>query len=126
MLAAILAAVAVNTLLVAILLYEPPPPRRAWISIKYVAVDEAGHVEFIDRVWINGAVDYNNRPFCFKPGDVVNFTCPLEVVILGRRFRFAGWQLEEAPHQGWSTTSRSLIIVVDGDQTWWANYFPAC
>ena len=118
-----------------ILLFLTRRLKEEWLEMvpcefKYIAIHEDhSTTEFVGEIWINGAVDYNNRPFFFRKGCRVRVTCPEEVVVCGRKYRFAFWQREKPPlsltFQDVIDTNRELEIVADEKQIWWANYAPA-
>ena len=100
------------------------------LEFKYVAIHpDHSTTEFVGEIWINGAVDWNNRPFFFRRGCRVTITCPEYVEVCGRKYKFAFWQREKPPlsltFQGVIDTSRDLEIVVHEKEIWWANYAPA-
>lgn len=96
---------------------------------KYVVCfDNHTCLEFVGDIWINGAIDYNNRPFFFKKGECVCFTAPETVTINNTKFKFAFWQREKEPlsitFQDIIITNRTLCIrLKDERNIWWANYY---
>ena len=96
---------------------------------KYVmCFDNHTCLEFIGDIWINGAVDYNNRPFFFRKGEYVCFTAPETVTINNTKFKFAFWQREKEPlsltYQDIIITNRTLCLTLNEKRNiWWANYY---
>lgn len=114
-------------ILLALVLPLNLPPfveNHAWLEVKYIIFDPQDNTRFIEcvgMVWINGAPDYNNRPFKFRRGETVQITCPEQ--LYEATFRF--WQREEPEptYQGLIVTNRTLTIVLTEPKTiWWGNY----
>ena len=99
-----------------------------YLEIKYIVfneTDNSKHVEVVGKVWINGAPDYNNRPFKFPCGSKVKITAPETLDILDYKAYFAFWQKEEKEptYQGLIVSNRTIEIVLnEKKQIWWANY----
>jgi len=95
-----------------------------FLEVKYVIFDENDnlvYLEVIDKFWINGAPEFNNRPFKFRKGDTVSITCPES--ILGARFAFWQKQEWEPTFQGLIITNRTITLQLDEAKIiWWANY----
>ena len=107
---------------------DPGVEESCCLEVKYIVFNSSNsfeHVEVVDRVWINNAPDWNNRPFKFKCGSKVTVECPQYLNILGHRAKFSFWQLEESnpTYQGIIVSNRVLTIVLKERKTiWWANY----
>lgn len=95
-----------------------------FLEVKYVIFDKNDngvYLEVIDKFWINGAPEFNNRPFKFKKGETVSITCPEN--ILGVRFAFWQKQEWEPTFQGLIVTNRSITLQLNETKIiWWANY----
>lgn len=94
------------------------------LEIKIVLVDNANFpkqsaaIEAVGTFFINGGIDYNNRQYRFRKGEVV----VLEAIEEMYGYRFAFWQKEEPQFSGIIVTNRTLTIVMDKNQVWWINY----
>lgn len=97
------------------------------VEIKYVIIDRwtGKSIEVIDKVWINGNIDYNNRPFYFRIGSTVNITAPKTIETPWGTAYFSFWQKEAGEtYQGEIISDNTITIVVTGGkQIWWANYY---
>ena len=95
-----------------------------FLEFKYVIFDKDDnnvYLEVIDKVWINGAPEFNNRPLKFRRGGTVSITCPEN--ILGVEFAFWQKQEWEPTFQGLIVTNRTLILQLNEAKIiWWANY----
>jgi len=106
---------------------DPGVYEVCYLEVKYVvfnSTDNSKYVEVVGKVWLNGNVDFNNRPFRFRCGSKVVISCPEYLDVLGYRARFSFWQKEENPtFQGLTVTNRTLTIVLNEKKAvWWANY----
>ena len=94
------------------------------LEVKIVLVDNSlfpapsGAIEVVNKFLINGGVDYNNRQYKFRTGEVVNLTAIEEMY----GYKFAFWQKEEPSFSGLIVTNRTLTILMNSNQIWWANY----
>ena len=95
-----------------------------FLEFKYVIFDKddnSVYLEVIDKVWINGAPEFNNRPLKFRRGDTVSITCP--ETILGVKFAFWQKQEWEPTFQGLIVTNRTITLQLNEAKIiWWANY----
>ena len=95
-----------------------------FLEVKYVIFDRNDnkiYLEVIDKFWINGAPEFNNRPLKFKKGETVSITCPEN--ILGTKFAFWQKQEWEPTFQGLIVTNRTITLQLnDAKIIWWANY----
>lgn len=95
-----------------------------FLEFKYVIFDKDDnrvYLEVIDKVWINGAPEFNNRPFKFKKGETTSITCPEN--ILGVKFAFWQKQEWEPTFQGLIVTNRTITLQLNEPKIiWWANY----
>jgi len=95
-----------------------------FLELKYVIFDKNDnrvYLEVIDKVWINDAPEFNNRPFKFRRGQTVSITCPESV--LGSKFAFWQKQEWEPTFQGLIDTNRTIMLQLDEVKViWWANY----
>jgi len=94
------------------------------VEFKYV-IFTSNHdsIEFVDKIWINGAPDYNNRPFYFQPDSTVVVKAPEAVDTPWGTAKFAFWQKEEGlTFQGQIVSNSTLVVKAEGKQIWWANY----
>jgi len=95
-----------------------------FLEVKYVIFDKEDNgvfLEVIDKFWINGAPEFNNRPFKFKKGETVFITCPEN--ILGAKFAFWQKQEWEPTFQGLIVTNRTITLHFNEAKViWWANY----
>ena len=106
---------------------DPGVQEVCYLEVKYIIFNSSNnfeHVEVVDKVWINGNIDFNNRPFRFRCGSKITVACPEYLNILGFKAKFTFWQREEGPtYQGVIVANRTLTIVLDSPkQIWWANY----
>ena len=107
---------------------DPGVEESCYLEVKYIVFNSSNNfekVEVVDKVWLNGNIDWNNRPFKFKCGSKVTVECPQYLNILGHRAKFSFWQLEESnpTYQGIIITNRTLTITLNSKkQIWWANY----
>jgi hypothetical protein len=115
-----------NILLAALIFSSPTlSPFQSSIEFKYVVFsqDQKRSMEFVDKIWINGAPDYNNRPFYFQPGSTVVVKAPETVNTPWGTAKFAFWQKEEGlTFQGQIVSNSTLTVKAWGKQIWWANY----
>jgi hypothetical protein len=95
-----------------------------FLEIRYVIFDKDDngvYLEVIDTFWINGAPDFNNRPYKFRKGETVSITCPEN--ILGVKFAFWQKQEWEPTFQGLIVTNRTIVLQLNEAKIiWWANY----
>ena len=95
-----------------------------YLELKYVIFDKDDnkvYLEVTDKVWINGAPEFNNRPFKFRKGQAVSITCPEK--ILGAEFAFWQKQEWEPTFQGLIVTNRTIRLQLNETKIiWWANY----
>ena len=115
-----------NILLAALIFSSPAlSPFQSSIEFKYVVFsqDQKRSMEFVDKIWINGAPDYNNRPFYFQPGSTIVVKAPETVNTPWGTAKFAFWQKEEGlTFQGQIVSNSTLVVKAWGKQIWWANY----
>jgi len=111
-----------------------PPPENVesidekdytcFLEVKYVIFDKSDnrvYLEVIDKVWINEAPEFNNRPLKFRKGETVSITSPEN--ILGTKFAFWQKQEWEPTFQGLIVTNRTITLQLnEAKTTWWANY----
>lgn len=119
-----LGSVGLNLLLIEIGFYPSQRPREAFVEFKYILFDRTNnslYIEVIEKIWINGAPDFNNRPYKFRLGDTITIECP--ETILGAKFCF--WQREELEptFQGLILSNRTITIqLIESKTSYWANY----
>jgi hypothetical protein len=94
------------------------------LEVKMVLVDNANFpkqsaaIEAVGTFLINGGIDYNNRQYKFRKGEVV----VLEAIEEMYGYRFAFWQKDEPRFSGIIVTNRTLTVVMSEHQVWWINY----
>lgn len=94
------------------------------LEIKMVLVDNANFpkqsaaIEAVGTFLINGGIDYNNRQYKFRKGEVV----VLEAIEEMHGYKFNFWQKDEPRFSGIIVTNRTLTVVMDEHQVWWINY----
>ena len=97
------------------------------VEVKYVVINKqtGESIEVVNRVWINGNIDYNNRPFRFVVGSKVTIEAPEYIDTPWGRAKFSFWQIEESQtYDDRIYMDRELqLIVTPGKQIWWANYY---
>lgn len=94
------------------------------LEVKIVLVDNSlfpaptGAIQAVGKFLIDGGVDYNDRQYKFRTDQVVTLTAMDEMY----GYKFAFWQKEEPGFSGLIVTNRTLTILMNSDQIWWANY----
>ena len=94
------------------------------LEVKIVLVDNSlfpaptRAIQAVGKFLIDGGVDYNDRQYKFRTDQVVTLTAMDEMY----GYKFAFWQKEEPGFSGLIVTNRTLTILMNSDQIWWANY----
>jgi len=78
----------------------------------------SGAIEVVGKLLINGGIDYNDREFKFRTGEIVTLTALDEMY----GYKFAFWQIEEPGFSGAIVTNRTLTVTMNQHQIWWINY----
>ena len=79
--------------------------------------------EVVVPYYVNGGFDYSHRMIKLLCGSKVTLEAMPTVY---KRFRFAFWQKEEAPHYGLMLTNRTIVVNVKHKlEIWWINYVEA-